>query len=87
MARIGLLGGLLAATLLAGATHAGISTEEAPLRVLFIGSSGTTSNDLPARVAEFAGASGRKLRVPNGGLAWIQPRRPLELWRRPASTC
>ena len=60
MKRIGLLGALLAALLLAGATQAG-STEAAPLRVLFIGSSGTRSNDLPARVAELAAVSGREL--------------------------
>ena len=61
MGRIGLLGALLAAMLLAGATHAGARIEAAPLRVLFIGSSGTKSNNLPARVAELASASGREL--------------------------
>ena len=61
MRRIGLLGALLAAMLLAGATHAGTRIEAAPLRVLFIGSSGTKSNNLPARVAELASASGREL--------------------------
>ena len=57
----GLVGALLAATLLAAVTHAGTRIEAAPLRVLFIGSSGMRSNDLPARVAELAAASGRKL--------------------------
>ena len=61
MARIGLLGVLAAATLLAGASDARTSAEAAPLRVLFIGSSGIRSNNMPARVAELAAASGRKL--------------------------
>ncbi len=62
MGRIGLLGVLLAAaTLFGGATRAGISTEAAPLRVLFIGNSLTRSNNLPAKVGELAAASGRKL--------------------------
>ncbi len=38
--------------------------EAAPLRVLFIGSSGTKSNNLPARVAELASASGRSSQYP-----------------------
>lgn len=62
MARIGLLASLLAgATLLGSASQAGIGREAAPLRVLFIGSSAMISNDLPARVAQFAKASGREL--------------------------
>jgi hypothetical protein len=60
MARIGLLGALFAGTiLLAGGSQAG--TKEAPLRVLFVGSSGMRSNDMPAKVARFAAVSGRAL--------------------------
>src|SRR5688500_2087952 len=61
MARIGLLGVLAAAMLLVSASDARTSAEAAPLRVLFIGNSLTRSNNLPARVAELAEASGRKL--------------------------
>jgi hypothetical protein len=68
MARIGLFGVLLAgatlvasATVVAGGSQAGIGTQEGPLRVLFVGSSGTRSNDMPAKVARFAALSGRVL--------------------------
>jgi hypothetical protein len=60
MARIGLLGALFAGViLLAGGSQAG--TKEAPLRVLYVGSSGMRSNDMPAQVAQFAAVSGREL--------------------------
>ena len=63
MARIGLVAALLAgATLLAGSSQARIGTEAAPLGVLFVGSSGMRSNDMPAKVAQFAAVSGRELK-------------------------
>ena len=45
--------------LLVGGPQAG--AKEAPLRVLFVGSSGMRSNDMPAQVAQFTAVSGRKL--------------------------
>jgi hypothetical protein len=53
----------LAALLAGGISHARAGSEGAPLRVLFVGNSLTTTNDLPAQVAELAAASGRKLTV------------------------
>ncbi len=63
MARIRLLGAALltGATLLAGGSQAGIGTEEAPLRVLFVDASAMRSNNMPAKVARFAHLSGRVL--------------------------
>jgi hypothetical protein len=58
VARVGTL--VLAAALAYGGT--GSAAEPAALRVLFVGNSLTRSNDLPARVAGLAAASGRKLR-------------------------
>jgi hypothetical protein len=56
------VGALLAgATLLVGASKAGIGTKEAPLRVLYVDSSAMRSNDMPAMVAQFAAVSGREL--------------------------
>jgi hypothetical protein len=62
MRRIVSLGVLLVgATFFAGGSQAGMGTEAAPLRVLFVGSSGMRSNDMPAKVAQFAAISGRVL--------------------------
>jgi hypothetical protein len=59
---LGLLISLLAgAVVLQGASPARGGFDAAPLRVLFVGNSLTTSNDLPAEVARLASASGRRL--------------------------
>jgi hypothetical protein len=46
-----------------GPPSAGARTDAEPLRVLFVGNSLTSTNDLPARVAALADAGGRELEV------------------------
>jgi hypothetical protein len=53
----------LAAVLLCGAGAARASGDAEPLRVLFVGNSLTTTNDLPAMVLTLARAGGRELEV------------------------
>ena len=53
----------LALVVLAGGASARASSNGEELRVLFIGNSFTSTNDLPARVAELAAATGRTMRA------------------------
>ncbi|CAN5159492.1 hypothetical protein BH09ACT13_BH09ACT13_01940 [soil metagenome] len=53
----------LALVVLAGSASAQASVSGEELRVLFVGNSLTGTNDLPARVAELAAASGRRMRA------------------------
>ena len=58
MARLSVLSALL---VLAGGTGAAGQPAPEPLRVLFVGNSLTTTNDLPAQVARLAATAGRPL--------------------------